>query len=482
VNFCDAAPVVAGMSTPSTRHYDHAVVVGASMAGLAMAEALSRHFRRVTIIERDALPEQPQNRPGVPQGQHLHVLLTGGANALEELLPGFGDGLLEAGAVPVHLPTDMLWLNPRGWVRPFDPRYPMLSASRSLIEWQARTLVSRNAGITILDRRNVIELRLSDDRRRVTGVTISGGDEPTCVEQVDADLVVDAGGRRSRLPDWLDRLGFQRPAETRIDAHLSYATRIYRRPPIDAGWKAIYLQAQPPESSRMGILFPIEGDRWILTLQGAGDDRPPTSEDGFADFVASLRSPAIYEAISGAEPLTDAVGWANTANLRRHYDRAQLPDRLLAVGDSACAFNPVYGQGMTIGAQTAVALHEQLERHRRERPTLDGFTRQMQNAVAKVGEGAWMIAIGDDLRFPDTTGPKPSRLTRFQHRYLDRALAAATVDETVMDAVLQAFMLLAPPTVLFRPSIVARALRLGGEPNTEPPTTVTSEAMTAAVA
>ena len=395
-----------------------------------MAESLSRHFRQVTIIERDALPEHPQNRPGVPQGQHLHALLTGGANALEQLLPGFADGLLEAGAVPVRLPTDVLWLNPRGWVHPFDRGYPMLSASRGLIEWHTRTLVRRNVGVTILDRRNVIELRLSDDRRRVTGVTISGGDEPTSVEQLDADLVVDAGGRRSRLPDWLERLGFQRPAETRVDAHLSYATRIYRRPVIDAAWKAVYLQAQPPESSRMGILFPIEGDRWILTLQGAGGDRPPTSEDGFADFAASLRSRAIYEAISGAEPLTDAVGWANTANLRRHYDRAQLPDRLLAVGDSACAFNPVYGQGMTIGALTAVAVHDQLERQCRERPSLDGFTGRMQKAVAKVGEGAWMIATGDDLRFPETTGPKPSWLTRFQHRYLDRALAAATVDDS----------------------------------------------------
>ncbi len=399
-------------------------------------------------------PEQPQNRTGVPQGHHLHALLTGGADALEQLLPGFADGLVEAGAVPVRLPTDMLWLNPRGWVRPFDRGYPMLSASRSLIEWRTRTLVRRNVGITILDRRNVIELQLSDDRRRVTGVTISAGDEPTSVEQLDADLVVDAAGRRSRLPDWLERLGFQRPAETRIDAHLSYATRIYRRPPRDAVWKAIYLH-QPPDSARMGIMFPIEGHRWIVTLQGAGGDRPPTSDDGYAEFAASLRSPAIFEAISGAEPLTDAVVWANTANVRRHYDDVALPDRLL------------------VGARTAVAL---------QRPTLDGFTGRMQKAVAKVGDGAWMIATGDDLRFPDTTGLKPSRLTRLQHRYLDRALATATVDETVMDAVLQAFMLLAPPTVLFRPSIVARSLRLGGEPNTEPPTTVTSGGLTTAVA
>jgi hypothetical protein len=93
----------------------------------------------------------------------------------------------------------------------------------------------------------------------------------------------------------------------------------------------------------------------------------------------------------------------------------------------------------------------------------------MQKVVAKIGDPAWMIATGDDLRFPGTTGGQPSWMTRVQHRYLDRVLAAATVDESVMAAMLQAYMLLAPPTVLFRPGVVARALRRGGAPNTAPP-------------
>ncbi len=453
------------MTKQSTHPYDHAIVLGASMAGLVTARALSAHFRRVTIIERDHLADVPAARAGVPQGDHLHALLPGGANALESLLPGFAEGLLAAGAVPLAAPSDLLWLNPAGWVQPFPARHTLLSASRQLIEWHTRRLVMATPGVSVIAGSNVLDLCVSADGRRVTGVTVvahvgadAGPNGP--VETLSADLVVDATGRRSRLPDWLDRLGYERPAETRIDAHLAYATRLYRRPADDRSWKAIFIQQQAPATSRMGILFPIEGDRWIVTVQGVGDDRPSTDDAGFADFTASLRSPAIYDAIRDAEPLTAVVGFANTANRRRHFDRSsRWPERLLAVGDSACAFNPVYGQGMSVAAKTAVALDERLARHRRSHSTLDGFVRSMQRRVAKEGDAAWMIATGDDLRLPTTTGATATAATRMQHRYLNRVLAAATGDEVVQAAMLQAFFLLAPPTVLFRPNIVARSLR-----------------------
>lgn len=295
--------------TQSVQRDEHAVVLGGSMAGLVTAQALSRHFRRVTVVERDHLPAGPAARAGVPQGRHLHALLPGGADALETLLPGYADGLLGAGAVPLAVPTDMLWLNPAGWVTRFPVRHRMLSASRELIEWHTRRLVMATPEITVLDGRNVADLCVSEDGSRVTGVTVvetdaAGSASHGPVETLPAELVVDATGRRSRLPGWLERLGYERPAETRINAHLAYATRIYRRPDDDRGWKAIYIQSRPSESSRMGIMFPIEGDRWILTVQGAGDDRPPTDGAGFDEFTASLRSSAIHDALRDAEPLT----------------------------------------------------------------------------------------------------------------------------------------------------------------------------------
>jgi 2-polyprenyl-6-methoxyphenol hydroxylase-like FAD-dependent oxidoreductase len=441
-----------------TRSYDHAVVLGASMAGLLTAQALSAHFARVTIVERDNLPVNPTNRPGVPQGDHLHVLLPGGQQAMERLLPGFGDELLAAGAVEIAAPTEILWLSPAGWVDRFLPHHHMVSATRPLIEWCTRRRVLATPGVALLDGRAVDGLLPGSDGNSVSGVRLNG--DATAGGVLRADLVVDATGRRSRLPDWLDRLGFDRPAETRIDASLSYASRIYRRPPGARDWKAAFLQAQPPATGRMGVMFEVEDDRLMLTVQGVGGDHPPRDEVGFLDFTRSLRSTVIYETIRDAEPLTPIVGFANTANRRRHYERLRRwPERLLAVGDTACAFNPVYGQGVSVAALTADRLDAALAD--RDGRALDGFAPKFRRQVAAAGRAAWMIATGDDLRYPTTTGATAGKALRMQHRYLDRVMAAATTDERAMRAITDALFLVARPESLFKPSVMWRAVRHG---------------------
>ena len=77
---------------------DHAVVLGASMAGLLAARTLADFFDTVTVVERDALPDGAANRRGVPQGRHLHALLARGAQVLEQLFPGLLDELVLDGA------------------------------------------------------------------------------------------------------------------------------------------------------------------------------------------------------------------------------------------------------------------------------------------------------------------------------------------------------------------------------------------------
>jgi 2-polyprenyl-6-methoxyphenol hydroxylase-like FAD-dependent oxidoreductase len=442
----------------SERSYDHAVVLGASMAGLLTAQAVSAHFARVTIVERDSLPEHPTNRPGVPQGDHLHVLLPGGQQAIERLLPGFSDELVAAGAVVVAAPTDILWLSPAGWVDRFPPRHHMISATRPLIEWYTRRRVLATPGITLVDGRAVDRLLPGSDGSRVSGVHLGGDAGDAGV--LRADLVVDATGRRSRLPDWLVQLGFERPAETRIDASLSYASRIYRRPQGNRDWKAAFLQAQPPTTGRMGVMFEVEDDRLMVTVQGVGGDHPPRDEAGFLDFTRSLRSTVIHETIRDAEPLTPIVGFANTANRRRHYERLRRwPERLLAVGDTACAFNPVYGQGVSVAALTADRLDAALAA--RDGRSLDGFAPRFRRDVAAAGRAAWMIATGDDLRYPTTTGASAGKALRMQHRYLDRVTAAATNDERAMAAIVDALFLVARPESLFKPSVMWRAMRHG---------------------
>ena len=371
------------------------------------------------------------------------------------------------------MPGEMAWLNPMGWMPRFS-RHRMLCASRDLIEWYTRTRLMELSNVEILDGLRVGGLLPAADASGVSGVKVRRAGEDGAWSVLRADLVVDATGRRSPAPEWLGELGYERPAETRIDAGVAYASRTFRRRPgatlDDEGAQGIFVQSRPPETARTGVMFPIEGDRWMVTMQGAGGDAPPIDDDGFVDFARALRSPIIHDAIRFADPLSPAVAFANTANRRRHFERLRRwPEGFVVVGDGVCAFNPVYGQGMTVGAQTAVALESMLREHLRRHDTLAGFARGMQRQVARCGAAAWMIATGDDLRLPSTTGASASAITRMQHRYLDRVMTAATNDEVVAGALIDTFCLLAPPTSLFRPSILRRVRKHSDVPYTAAP-------------
>ncbi len=224
------------------------------------------------------------------------------------------------------------------------------------------------------------------------------------------------------------------------------------------GWKAVFLQARPPHTRRMGVLFPIEGDRWMLTVAGTNGDVPPTDESGFLEFTQGLRAPAIADIIDRLEPLSPIVGYRRTENRRRHYESLRMPDGFVVVGDAACAFNPVYGQGMSAAALTAEALDRCLGQHLARHHSVVGVSSRAQRAVAKANAGAWMVAIGEDLRYPETRGGKVGIADRLIRRYLDRVVAAAAVDPVVNAAFFDVVALLAEPTSLMRPALVARVL------------------------
>jgi 2-polyprenyl-6-methoxyphenol hydroxylase-like FAD-dependent oxidoreductase len=444
----------------------HAVVIGGSMAGLLAARVLADRFDRVTVVERDRLPDGPEFRKGVPQSRHLHVLLGRGCAIVEDLFPGFESELLAAGAVPANWPADVLWLTAQGWSRRFDQGLRLLSASRELIEWGVRRRVAALANVEVVEGHDVTGYAADAGRGRVTGVRMrarpSTGEDGS-EREMAADLVVDAGGRTSKTPRWLADLGFEPPAETRIDAVLGYASRHYAIPPeFAADWRVLYLQARPPGNARSGGLFPIEGGRWMATLAGAGRDYPPTDDAGFLEFARSLRSPVLYEAIRAAEPLTPIHGYQRTENQRRHYERMRrMPEGLLVTGDALCAFNPIYGQGMTAAAQAAQVLDRLLGA--RAVGGLEGLWRRFHAEVAEATAGAWLIATGEDLRYPTTAGGVRDVRTRLTHRYLDRVIRAGTEDAAVNRAFLEVLQLVAPPESLFAPGVLFPALLRGGK-------------------
>lgn len=428
------------------------------MAGVLAARALSERFDQVTVIERDRFPDGPEFRKGVPQARHVHTFWAGGMRVVERMLPELRQTLLDAGAEPLAMPTDTAWLSPAGrWTHRFEATQSVVSASRPLLDWAIRTQVRATANIRFLEEHEVTALRLGHEGR-IVGTDLRDRSSGTQLH-LSSQLVVDASGRGSRLPAWLAALGLPVPKETVIDASLGYATRVYDIPAnLSTGWKGIYIQAAAPTHPRGGIMFPIEGDRWVLTLIGGAGDHPPTDEGGFEQFAGSLRHPILADAIRAAHPVSPIWGFRRTANRWRHYEKLAMPDGLLAIGDSLCAFNPVYGQGMTVAAKEAEVLSQQLSDCR----SAEDLTRTLgaaQKAIAAKVKGPWMLATGTDLRSPTTVGATQTPLDRLVNRYLDRVLGLVADDRVVNAAFLRVLNMIDEPTALFAPRVAVRALR-----------------------
>ncbi|MBI2761842.1 MAG: FAD-dependent monooxygenase [Chloroflexi bacterium] len=374
----------------------------------------------------------------------------------------------------VEWPRDVLWLTPSGWSRRFEESQEMLSCSRELLDFIVRRRLAALERVTFIQEADAVGL-LPDDAG-VGGVRLrrrGGGAEGT--EDLRAVFVVDASGRDSKAPEWLEELGYQRPEEVKINAFLGYATRRYAIPrDFNADWKLLFLQGKAPDFPRGAALFPIEDNRWIVTVAGVGKDYPPTDDEGFLAFARGLRTPLLYDTIKDAEPLTPISGYRRTENQMRRYERLpRWPEQFVVMGDAACAFNPIYGQGMSVAAIEAMSLYRALRQQRRTRPDGDlaGVSRKVQFEVGKAGAAAWLMATSEDLRYPTTEGGKAGLVTRVMHRYFDRLIGVAGGNERVNAAFGDVVNMTRPATSLFRPSILIPVLRgARGEEQSTPPT------------
>jgi 2-polyprenyl-6-methoxyphenol hydroxylase-like FAD-dependent oxidoreductase len=379
--------------------FSHAIVIGSSIAGLAAARILSDHFTRVTLIERDRLPATPDFRRCAPQGRHAHLLLPPGQAVLEQLFPGLNAALLAAGATFINSEPGTTFFLDGAW----HDDLTCLSCSRPLLESALYQRVTARPSVRVLQGHDVLDLVVDPHRQQVAGVRLRHRGPDSTDVTLPAQLVVDASGRGSRAPQWLANLGYTPPRETIIDPFTGYTTRIYRRPTGFAeDWSLLRVRRNPPDGTRGGLISPIEGNRWYVTLIGVSHDYPPTDEDGFLAFARSLPSPRIYEAIQAAEPLSSIYGFRNTENRLRHYD--ELPRYLegfLVCGDAACAVSPVHAQGMTSALLGLEGLADCLD-EQRSRGNLAGLAQTFQQRLRQATQGVWKLVIADDLRWPAT--------------------------------------------------------------------------------
>ncbi len=443
----------------------HAVVLGGSLAGLLAARVLSDHFEKVTLIERDAYKDTCETRRGIPQANHVHGMLVRGRQILEELFPGLQDDMIAAGAPVVDMANDFAWFTRAGWGVRFPSEFEILAFTRPLLDLHVRRRLNTIPNIEILDDTDVLRLIPDTKTNHLAGVLIcprKTASDRRVATDLKADLVVDATGRASKAPRWLQDLGYEPPREIVIDADLGYSSRLYRIPSnYSRDWKCAYVQAAPPERKRGAIMFEVEGNRWLLTFSGGGGDYPPSDEAGFLEFARSLPVPLIYDAIRNAEPVSPIKTHRATQNRLRCFESAKLlPENFLAIGDAVCAFNPTYGQGMTTAALGALALRTSLQEQEilRRDGSLNGLARRFQKRLAKVTQAPWMLATGEDYRYRETVGGSPGLSTRFMHRYMDHVVRLTTRSVAVRRILFQAFNLLAQPAVLFQPRILFRVV------------------------
>ena len=426
----------------------HAIVIGGSIAGLLTARVLSDFFTNVTIIERDQLPTGAETRKGVPQGRHGHGLLAGGYQVIERLLPGIGAEWVAAGALPCDMIGDFRWYQMGGYKAKFQSGLRGVLLSRPLLEAVLRRRVLALPNVR-LQADTVRDLVANADRSRITGVRLEGD------AVLSADLVVDAAGRGSRSLAWLEALGYAKPPEEVVQINVGYATRMLRRRPTDLnGDLGAAIAPIAPHETRAGFAVPVDSERWLVSLGGWLGDHPPTDPDGWLEFARSLGCSDLYEMLKDAEPLGDIVVHKVPANIRRRYDQLrQAPAGFLVTGDAMCAFNPVYGQGMTVAAMEAVALQECLTTDR----NLQNLHYRFFARAAKVIDIPWMMTTGEDFRYPAVQGKRPWG-TALLHRYMDRVHRVATYDEVVCRTFFDVANMLQTPGVLFQPRILRRVL------------------------
>ncbi|MFE2536878.1 FAD-dependent oxidoreductase [Streptomyces sp. NPDC059371] len=449
-----------------------AVVIGAGVGGLLAAAALSVIVDEVIVLDSDDLPtEGPDHRKGLPQGRHAHLLMAGGLDAMEYLVPvvSIKEELLAAGAREIPLSSGMVTLTPEGWLRRWNrsSHHSMITCSRALLDWTVRSSVMLYSSNIEIHKAKATGLIGS--ARRVDAVRTEASGRSS---DVHADIVIDATGRGSRIVNWLADLGITGIEETCVDSGLVNATRIYRTPPGAKHFPLTMVQANPytGRPGRSAVIVPIEGNRWMVSLAGTRGGEPPADTEGFLQYTLDLPHPIVGQLIAGADPLTEVVVSRSTSNSRRYLEKAPAwPDGLVVLGDALATFNPAYGQGMSVAALGALELRHQFKYGN---PTAPGRAAKAQRAIAQHVETAWSIAVSQDALYAETRGGQQTAADRLAARYTRRLTRAATGSLPAATALWDVSGLKAGPSRLLHPRTLLAVLMGSPLPQLdEPPLT-----------
>lgn len=431
----------------------HAVVLGASMAGLLAARVLAEFYESVTVVERDELPDAAANRKGVPQGRHADGLLGRGSLILGDLFRGAGRGRRSRLRLPRPVQGVLFARRASGQRSTgcFMDIPPPYFPSRPLLESLVRRRVRETPNVEFLLGHDAADLTSTSSRDRIVGVRVvsnNGAGE----RSLDADLVVDAMGRGGRTPSVLDDLGYGRPAEEKVAVNVAYSSQLLRISPGTLREMVVATTPVPGRPTGMA-LFGYENDTWMFTAFGMAGREPPAEPADRLAFVEAITPPHVMDALRNAEPITEICRYRYPENRWRRYDKMKrFPAGLVVIGDAVANFNPIYGQGMTVAALQAVALRRCLSRGE------NGLARRYFRAAAKPIGVAWRFAISNDLSLPEVEGHR-SLSARLGNSYVERLLTICESDNDVAEQLIRVTGLIDPPTRLLRPKFMYRVAR-----------------------
>jgi 2-polyprenyl-6-methoxyphenol hydroxylase-like FAD-dependent oxidoreductase len=429
---------------------DSAVVIGGSFQGCLAAEVLSRTFTQVTILEKGEFDEAQRPRRAVPQENHVHLFLLRGKQILEELFPGILAELEQAGAVVADLGHEVKCYQYGRWKNRFKTGITAHYCSRGLIDSRLRRRILHNPRITIISGAVATALHMSQGR--VSAVAFRAGARE---QQISVDMAIDASGRGSQSSDWLARCGLQKVREDLIETRLGYASRIYRRlPKYRDLWTVLLVLPRPPHERCMGVISPIEGDRWLVTTGGWFGNFPKPQPEEFERQLTRLPVPDICEVVSQAEPQSNVFGFGMKGSLRRRYELLTTwPDGFLVMGDALCSMNPLYSQGMALCSLEADRLREWLPH------LMSGTisTHDVQRRIIEVIGPAWNMAELEDKRFPETSGVRSARMRMRQWYGLRIGLLSASHRKTLRTQI-GVTNLVTAPKALYEPRVVGRVV------------------------
>ncbi|MCB0908860.1 MAG: hypothetical protein KDB63_17275 [Nocardioidaceae bacterium] len=439
--------------------YDRVVVAGGSIAGLLAAAALAPVAREVVVLDRDPLPDPAPGtppggpRPGTPQAGQVHGLLASGRLAIQELLPGFTEELVSAGAVcRGDIGTTGRWWIGGGLLADGAVGAAGIAVSRRLVEETIRRRVRALPRVEIRDHVEVVGLVNDPAGDRVTGLRVRDRRGGGATVELGADLVVDATGRPSRGSRWLAELGRDEPPLERVRVGIRYATTHVARREGDLGGRYVSVSAATPEVPRVGVAIAQEDDTWVVAVCGYTEDPPPVDPDGFRQYASGVVAPDLAELLADRELLHPVLTYRFPDCRRRRFDRVRLPLGFVPIGDTIASFDPTFGQGMSVAALEALLLG-------REAGTgMVALRERYPRAAMAIADRAWTVVTGADLLIPGVEGtPPPGH--RLVSRYVARVQRTARHDSVVAAALMRVTNLLDAPTALMRPAILGRVVR-----------------------